>query len=130
MWDCSERARNGIPETLNGIAAEAKRMGNLVENMLLLARVDAGEWPVNRSRVFLDDVLLDAASAARALGSSKGVDVEVAALEETPINGDPGAAAAAVHDSAGQCSQLHAGWRQRHGIGATQRRWLQGDYRR
>ena len=83
------RTETEYQETLNGIAAEAKRMGNLVENMLLLARVDAGEWPVNRSRVFLDDVLLDAASAARALGAGKGVDVEVSALEETPINGDP-----------------------------------------
>jgi signal transduction histidine kinase len=76
-------------ETLNGIAAEAKRLGNLVENMLLLARADAGQWPVTRSRVFLDDVLLDAASAARALGVTKGVNVDVGALEETPVVADP-----------------------------------------
>lgn len=83
------RSETEYQEILNGISAEAKRLGSLVENMLLLARADAGQWPVSRQRVFLDDVLLDAASAARALGAQKHVDVEVGALEEAPISADP-----------------------------------------
>ncbi|MGH7466473.1 MAG: sensor histidine kinase [Longimicrobiales bacterium] len=86
-----QRPRNETEyqEILTGISAEAKRLGSLVENMLLLARADAGEWPLYRENVFLDDVLLDAASAARALGATKGVNVEVGVLEETPVQGDP-----------------------------------------
>jgi signal transduction histidine kinase len=86
-----QRGRNETEyqEILNGISSEAKRLGSLVENMLLLARADAGQWPVSRQRVFLDDVLLDAASAARALGAHKHVDVEVGTLEESPVNADP-----------------------------------------
>ncbi len=83
------RTETEYQEILTGISAEAKRLGTLVENMLLLARADAGEWPLTREQIFLDDVLLDAASAARALGSTKGVNVDVAALEETPVQGDP-----------------------------------------
>jgi signal transduction histidine kinase len=77
-------------EILTGISAEGQRLGSLVENMLLLARVDAGEWPLNRRRIFLDDVLLDAASAARALAATRCVNVEMGALEETPVNADAG----------------------------------------
>jgi two-component system, OmpR family, sensor histidine kinase CiaH len=76
-------------EVLGDIAAETGRLGGLVENMLLLARADAGEWPVHRERVFLDDVLLDAASSAQALGERKGVRVDVGALEESAVEGDP-----------------------------------------
>lgn len=77
-------------EILAGISEEAEHLGGLVEKMLFLARADAGQWPVHRERVFLDDILLDAASAARSLGARKGVEVKVAELEETCVSGDPG----------------------------------------
>ena len=57
--------------------------------MLLLARADAGQWPVQKVKVFLDDVLMDAASAARALGSAKNVQIELETLEEAAVTGDP-----------------------------------------
>ncbi|MGH7461243.1 MAG: sensor histidine kinase, partial [Longimicrobiales bacterium] len=82
------RTEGEYQDILTGISGEAKRLGTLVENMLLLARADAGEWPLTHEKIFLDDVLLDAASAARALGSTKGVNVDVGALEETPVQGD------------------------------------------
>lgn len=76
-------------ESLLGVSTEAKRLGLLVENMLLLARADAGQWPVKREAIFLDDVLMDAVSSARALASQKRVDVLIADLQETPALGDP-----------------------------------------
>ena len=57
--------------------------------MLLLARADAGQWPVQKVKVFLDDVLMDAASAARALGTAKNVQIELGTLDEAAVNGDP-----------------------------------------
>lgn len=83
------REREEYMEVLSGIASESSRLGGLVENMLLLARADAGEWPVQVQRLFLDDVLLDALSAARALGGGKGTAVDVGELQEAPVNGDP-----------------------------------------
>ena len=77
-------------EILSGISAETQRLGILVENMMLLARADAGQWPVVKDKVFLDDVLMDAVSAAQALGAEKGVDVGFDTLDETAVRGDPG----------------------------------------
>lgn len=77
-------------EILSGISAETQRLGILVENMLLLARADAGQWPIARNKVFLDDVLMDAVSSAQALGDEKGVDVVIDSLDETAVMGDAG----------------------------------------
>ena len=83
------RSPEEYQEILNGVSKEAERLGNLVENMLLLARADAGQWPVQKVKVFLDDVLMDAASAARALGTTKNVHIDLDTLDEAAINGDP-----------------------------------------
>lgn len=83
------RTPSEYQESLMGVSAEAKRLGSLIENMLLLARADAGQWPITRENVFLDDILLDAAAAARALAAQKRVDVEVGELQEAPVSGDP-----------------------------------------
>lgn len=82
------RTPSEYEESLLGVSAEAKRLGFLVENMLLLARADAGQWPVKREHVFLDDILLDAISSARALASQKRVDVVIGELQETATLGD------------------------------------------
>jgi signal transduction histidine kinase len=76
-------------ETLRGIERETTRLGLLVEDLLILARADAGERPIERQRVFLDDVALDAAEAARSLADRKDVRLEVADFEEAPMNADP-----------------------------------------
>ncbi len=75
-------------DTLQGIEREATRVGRIVEDLLILARADAGERPIERQRVFLDDVTLDAAEAARALAARKQVRVDVDEFEEAPLNGD------------------------------------------
>ena len=84
-----ERTTEEYHEILRNVSGEAERLGNLVENMLLLARADAGQWPVQKTKVFLDDVLMDAASAARALGSAKNVRIELGTLDEAAVTGDP-----------------------------------------
>ena len=74
---------------LEGIAGEGRRLGGIVDDLLTLARADAGEWPLTLERFFLDDVVLDAAASARILAATKGVRVHVDALEEAPVVGDP-----------------------------------------
>jgi signal transduction histidine kinase len=76
-------------EALRRIEREAERLGATVEDLLTLARADAGERPIARERVFLDDLALDAATAARALAERRGVELEVGTFEEGAVLGDP-----------------------------------------
>ncbi len=76
-------------EALHGIELEARRLGSIVEDLLILARADAGERPIARERVYLDDLTLDAAGAARVVAQAKGVNVEVDEFDEAAVEGDP-----------------------------------------
>jgi signal transduction histidine kinase len=73
---------------LRSVEAEAHRLGGIVDSLLVLARADAGERPLDRQRLFLDDVAIDAAGAARLVAKQKGVDVTVDEFEEAAVVGD------------------------------------------
>ena len=73
---------------LMGIEAESRRLGGIVDSLLVLARADAGERPLERERLFLDDIAIDAAGAARIVGRQKGVEVMVEEFEEAAVVGD------------------------------------------
>jgi signal transduction histidine kinase len=73
---------------LEGIEAESRRLGGIVDSLLVLARADAGERPLERQRLFLDDVAIDAVGAASVVGRQKGVDVTVEEFEEAAVVGD------------------------------------------
>jgi signal transduction histidine kinase len=75
--------------SLRGIEAEARRLGGIVDSLLVLARADSGERQTEHERFFLDDVAIDAAAAAELVGRQKGVAVTVEEFEEAPIVGDP-----------------------------------------
>jgi signal transduction histidine kinase len=73
---------------LRGMSSETARLGRVVDDLLMLARADAGERPVERTRFFLDDVVIDAAVSVRTLAQAAGVVLEVEEFEETPLVGD------------------------------------------
>jgi signal transduction histidine kinase len=83
-----ERGGEAYAEALRRVEREAVRLGATVEDLLTLARADAGERQLERRRVFLDDLALDAASAARALAERRGVTLEVGTFEEAVVTGD------------------------------------------
>ena len=83
------RAPDEYEEALRGIEREAHRLGGLVEDLLTLARADAGERPLARERVYLDDLTLDAAGAAKAIAQAKGVSLELEEFDEALVEGDP-----------------------------------------
>ncbi|HVX41480.1 MAG TPA: ATP-binding protein [Gemmatimonadaceae bacterium] len=74
---------------LQSVERETIHLARIVDDLLTLARADAGQRPIQRSRVFLDDVMLDAADAARAIAAPKSVEIQVVAFEEAPVAGDP-----------------------------------------
>jgi signal transduction histidine kinase len=73
---------------LNSVEAEARRLGGIVDSLLVLARADSGERQIERERFFLDDVAIDAAGAERVIARQKGVEVTVEEFEEAPVVGD------------------------------------------
>ena len=83
------READDYVSALRGVEAEARRLGGIVDSLLVLARADTGERQIERERIFLDDIAVDAASAASVVGKQKGVDVRVEEFEETPVTGDP-----------------------------------------
>ena len=83
-----ERSPETYAAVLRGMGHEAQRLGRVVDDLLMLARADAGERPVARQRFFLDDVVLDAALSVRTLAQAAGVTLQVDEFEESPIVGD------------------------------------------
>jgi len=75
--------------TFQAIEREAARLGEITGGLLTLARADAGEWPVVREALYLDDAIAGAVDATRALADQRRVFVEVGSFEEARITGDP-----------------------------------------
>jgi two-component system OmpR family sensor kinase len=82
----SERPAD-LARVIAGIRTETGRMGHLVDDLLLLARLDQGR-PLEREPVELVGLAAQAVDAARAMGPSWPVRVE--AREPVEIEGDEG----------------------------------------
>ena len=84
-----ERGARDRPEDLAramaGIERGAKRMGVLVDDLLLLARLDQGR-PLDRKPVDLAEVAGDAVDAARAVDPDRPLELEA---EPVVVEGDP-----------------------------------------
>ena len=65
-----------LARSMSGITREAERMSVLVEDLLLLARLDEGR-PLERERVQLDQLVGEAVDTARALDPERPVELEV-----------------------------------------------------
>jgi signal transduction histidine kinase len=74
---------------LRGVESESIRLGGIVDDLLMLARADAGERPTQHEEFQLDDLALDAAAAASVVAHSKQVGVVVGNLDRARIAGDP-----------------------------------------
>lgn len=63
-----------LERSMTGITRETERMSVLVEDLLLLARLDEGR-PLERERVQLDELVHDAVDAARALDPGRRLEL-------------------------------------------------------
>jgi two-component system OmpR family sensor kinase len=82
------RDENEYRETIAIAGDQARRLGRLVEDMLVLARADAGGYPVRVKDLDLDEVIGECRRAVKALAAERGVQVQSAAGPEVPFRGD------------------------------------------
>ena len=75
-------------ETLEIIEQQAARLSRVVEDMFTLARADAGNYPVRKVPMYLDEVLEDVVRAARVLADTKDVAIDLEAASSAALTGD------------------------------------------
>ena len=75
-------------ESLSVLQHEARRLARIVEDMFTLSRADAGQYPVNRRELYLDELVSDCAHSVRTLVAAKSITLSVESNGELPIFGD------------------------------------------
>jgi signal transduction histidine kinase len=75
-------------EALIIVGGQAKRLGHLVESMLVLARADAGAYPLRPVDLYLDEVVAECRRAVDVLAAERGVTIRAAESPEIPFHGD------------------------------------------
>jgi signal transduction histidine kinase len=73
-----------------GLHADLERMATMLDELLQLARADAGERTLQPARLFVDDVAHEATAAWRAVAERRGLALEFQVPEqEVPVVADP-----------------------------------------
>jgi two-component system, OmpR family, sensor kinase len=80
----AESRPEDLARTMSGITREAERMSVLVDDLLLLARLDEGR-PLGRERVQLDDLVGEAVETARTVDPERKIEL---ATEPIAVLGD------------------------------------------
>lgn len=73
---------------LEALGHETERLSGIVDDLFTLARADAGERPLHRERVQLDELVLEAVSATGTLAERRGVTLAVGAADEVVLEAD------------------------------------------
>ncbi len=73
-------------EAMEAIESESRRMARLVDDLLLLAKADAGRLPLGHGLVELDTLVLEVYN--QALGLAQGVSVRLGDIDQVQVMGD------------------------------------------
>ena len=85
--DLMRRMGDGDPQSLSIIQEEVDRMTRLVGDLLLLARADAGELPIEKKRIELDLLFFEVYHQTMLLSDT--VEVVIGEVDQVVIDGDP-----------------------------------------
>lgn len=83
-----DRDAGELREALDIVRGEGSRLGRLVDDLLLLSRADAGELPVRRDQLYLEEILQDSARSARGLAAARDIMLVAEPAAESPFIGD------------------------------------------
>jgi heavy metal sensor kinase len=82
------REEHEYRSALQVVAEESRRLTRLVDDMLTLARADAGRYPIRVARLCLAEMLADVARAGSVLGAPRLLRVSFSFTGEAPFSGD------------------------------------------
>src|SRR2546430_1629603 len=85
-----EREPSRDAAAFQAIEREAARLGDITGELLTLARADAGEWPVVRETLYLDDAVAGAVDATRARADQRRGVVGGGGVREAGVSGGTG----------------------------------------
>ena len=83
-----QRDEGDYRETLGIVGDQARRLSRLVENMLTLARADAGGYPLRPVDLYLDEVVAECCRALDVLSRERRVSIHKDHWPEIPFRGD------------------------------------------
>jgi two-component system OmpR family sensor kinase len=75
-------------EALTIVRGEARRVSRLVEDMLVLGRADAGGYPLQPGRLYLDELVYYCRRSVEMLAAERAVAVECLSPSDIPFVGD------------------------------------------
>jgi heavy metal sensor kinase len=84
----SQRTSAEYREALSVVQAAAERLGHTVDDIFLLALVDAKEAPATAAPLYLNDLVVEGCRAMRSLAERRDIAVDCDASVEAPYVGD------------------------------------------
>ena len=84
----ADRPAGEYREALAIVHEEGRRLTRIVEDLFTLARADAGNYPLNPTDFYLEELVAECVRAARSLAGQRGITLQRAAAAEMPFRGD------------------------------------------
>jgi heavy metal sensor kinase len=75
-------------ESLGVLHQEAERLTHIVEDLFTLTRADAGQYPLQPSDFYLDELIAECVHSARTLALAKKICLNLEEASESPIHAD------------------------------------------
>jgi two-component system, OmpR family, sensor kinase len=82
------RAEEEYRQSLQIVQDQSDRLARIVDDMLTLARADAGEYPLRTEPLYLNELVDEVARDARVLSARAGVRIDVDPAPDAPFVGD------------------------------------------
>jgi signal transduction histidine kinase len=83
-----ERSADEYRESLETVRGATTKLTQLVQNLFLLARGDAGSYPIARTSFFLEELIHDCVRSMRSLAAARGVELSASAGHDMQIDAD------------------------------------------
>ncbi len=82
------RETSEYKETITIIQTESERMSRIIEDLFTLARADAGENPLQKSEIYINDILSETVKSFRTLAQKRAINISIESNAEMPMQAD------------------------------------------